>query len=269
MSLSIKTNAAAPVGAPLFLPRLNRFTKVNLVSLQRFADATPAAAAADDVTGSLSAPTMSGGSVSALSGGGVRVIGNAAYPMVGAINITQPFTAMLAGKLLSSSTASGIASLLAVPTYGARGVNIYAELPGSPSGSSPVNGVFRQSIDGAQSSVGQVSLPAGSTWTLDRGFVLFLRHTGSGAGTVDVWCGGALIYSQAVTIDTTGVQGAIGSKSTSVKFGAGLSGNPTFIAQDMQVEALAVWSKALTSTEAAINYAAAAYYANARGRTWA
>lgn len=261
------TNPALPV----FMPQLNGFTKRSLVNLQRLAGAAPVTAAIDDVSGLTVACGTANTSpiAAALSGGGLHLKGNAWLPTAVAVDVTQPWTFAFGGQVLSTVTGSSHAGIIATPDYATRGVLVYADPPASPTAATHVVGILRQSIDGAQSGVLQ-TLTDSAGYTYDRGHVIFLQHLGSGAGTVEIWAGGALLYSKAITIDTTGVQGAVGSKSTAMKFSAGTPYS-IFIGQDINCEGIALWNKSLTAAEKAVNYAAFLALATARGRAaaWA
>lgn len=265
MTLRIKTTATfANAGLPVFTPLINGFTERSIVSLHRLNDVATVANALDDVSGLNSIIGTANASPvnTALSGGGRHLKGNAWLPTYGTVDITQPWTFAFGGQVLS--TAVNNAGIVATPDYPARGMIVYSQ-PSSPTGATPVVGTYRESIDGAQSAT-TFGLPS-TAWTYNRGCTVFLQHLGAGAGLFEVWCAGALVLQQTLTISTTGVQGSIGSKTTPMRFCAG-SPFSTFIGQDINVEAAALWSKALTTFEKSTNYTAFAALATARGRAW-
>ena len=265
MTLAIKSDSTfSASGLPLFIPRLNGFSMRNLVSLQRLADSNPVTASKDDVTGiTVACGTANASPVAeALSGGGLHLKGNAWLPTVGEVDVTQPFTLGVAAQVLT--TASGNVGIIATPTYATKGFILYSQPSGSPTSSTPLVGQFRQSIDGVQSGT-VTSVPSNSSFVYSKGYAIFIQHNGSGAAVVEVWNNGALLVKQNVTLDTLGIQGGVGSKTPNLKFSVGTSSG-TFIGQDLNCEAIALWNKALTTTEKVINYNAFKALATARGR---
>lgn len=255
-----------PASSPIFVPRINGFSKRNLVSLHRFADANPAASSADDVTAASVAPVVGGsggtlGTFTNLSGGGVRVQKLGFYPVKGTVDISQPWTFALCGRM--NSGAGGNQTLFSNQDYSTRGMIAYSTQT-TTTGASQVSLQPRVSANGSPATPG-AAVPSNGSFLFDRGFVLFAYHAGGGVGTVEIWQGGVLLVSGGFTFDTTTIQGASGSRVAQQLFGVG-SLSDTFPATDISIEAQAVWSKVLGAEEKNANYGAFAAIATARGR---
>lgn len=250
-------------GLPSFTPLLNGFSKRSLIDLHRLTDASPSASARDDMTGIAVVPVPGTGVATNLSGGGLHLTKNAYVAVSSFVDLTQPYT-FAAGLVLNTASATATAIMGSID-YSVRGWTIYSQ-PSSPTSATPVAGTMREAIDGVQSGTAILALPPASTWTYGRGVTLFLRHLGSGVAFIDAYCGATatLIFSQAYTLNTTGEQGAPGSKTTPIKFGVG----GTYGNSDINLEGFALWSKALTTAEQTIAHNGFAGLASARSRAW-
>ena len=254
-----------PGNLPLFTPRLNGFSKRNLVSLHRMANSNPQTSSVDDVTGQSSLPTLSGsggtaGTVVALSGGGVRVQHLAQYPVKSTIPIANPWSFGMCARL--NSGASGFQALLATINYATNGLTCYTTQTPT-TGATLVSLTPRPSANGAPGTA--QSCGTASVFKFDTTFVIFLIHTGAGACGVEIWQSGNLVATGTLNFDTTTIQGSTGNLVPNQLFCAG-SINVTFPQTDINLEAMAVWNKALVSDEKAANYGAFAALATTRGR---
>ena len=270
MSLRQFTNVAAPDGAPQFSARIFGFTKRGLVNLHRLADAAPATAYLDDVTGTSGAPIIeqTGGfgspTATALSGGGLRIANREGLPFKSPINNALPWTIAFGLNINPNSTLmpQGRALYFLGGSNG-NGIAVYHNVvAASLTTSVQLPGFTAREFETGGTLLG--STPAVSGLNYGSGFVMFVKHLGSGAGALEVYRLGVLVASVSYTMALTTERGSTGTDTMTYVIGGGTN----YDALDINVEALAQWSVALSANEEVQNYNAFAALANGRGRTW-
>jgi hypothetical protein len=274
MSLTVKTNAPAPVGGFQLNPRLNGFTKPGLVNLHRLAEATPHTAYLDDITNTTAVPVvMNGGgfgtpAASALAGGGVRLVNRIGMPFKTPLNNAQPWTIAAALTLNPNATlmpANRNVYLLGGYAAAIAGLTLYLATPvgSAPTAATQMAGIVVREFETGGAVLGTAPVAAGLNYATS--FVMFVEHAGGGSGFLKLYRLGVLVSQLAFTMNLTVERGTPGTDQITYAIGASTG---EYDALDMNVEAMAQWSKALTTAEEIINYNAFAALAAARGRTF-
>lgn len=278
MSRTILTNVTAPAGAPQFSKRLWGFPSGSLLALHRFYDvpASPGTAVTtyiDDVSGAYTAPVVlnAGGfgppGALSLPGGGIRLVNRMGLPFIVPVTNNLPWTVAVGMALNPNSTlmvSPHAAYLLSGGNY--NGLTVYmSSAPPSLTSASPLPPFNVREFESggsilATSQGGLAGLNYGT------GFVMFVTHYGNGVGLLEIWRQFAPVLIASFAMNLAVEAGAANPNSVIYTVGGGSS---NYDIMDGNFEAMALWSKALTTAEKASVFNSTIGLSVSRGRAFA